>query len=201
MESIKVIKIDGLGEVRTAVSDKGENVFCLADICRSLGLSARRVSERLSKDAVCNGILQTAGGKQKFLFVNEDGMNDVILDSRKPEAKQFAKRKAGDGLLPLRFRNKSNRTKLLERILDATCAVCGVERQNITSPKRIDEHHQNARIISCNASIGKDLSFTYSEIARMINRDKNHVSHSRKRAEASDYYALEIKEVKKMAGV
>ena len=35
--------------------------------------------------------LETAGGIQQALFVNEDGLYDVILDSRKPEAKIFRK--------------------------------------------------------------------------------------------------------------
>lgn len=36
-------------------------------------------------------ITDTLGREQQTNFVNEDGLNDVILDSRKPEAKQFRK--------------------------------------------------------------------------------------------------------------
>ena len=35
--------------------------------------------------------LLTAGGIQRANFVNEDGLYDVIIDSRKPEAKKFRK--------------------------------------------------------------------------------------------------------------
>lgn len=42
-------------------------------------------------DVFSTDTLPTNGGKQIFTFVNEDGLYDVILDSRKPEAKGFRK--------------------------------------------------------------------------------------------------------------
>ena len=46
--------------------------------------------------------LETAGGTQQALFVNEDGLYDVILDSRKPEARQFRKWVTSDVLPSIR---------------------------------------------------------------------------------------------------
>lgn len=84
----------GLGEdstpIRVIVKD-GEPYFCLADVCRNLGLTASHVRERLTEDVVSTDTLQTPGGKQRFTFVNEDGLYDTILESRKPSAKAFRK--------------------------------------------------------------------------------------------------------------
>lgn len=47
---------------------------------------------KASRGGVCSTYpLQTAGGVQQVNFVNEDGLYDVILDSRKPEARKFRK--------------------------------------------------------------------------------------------------------------
>lgn len=78
------------GRVRT-LGNSESPLFCLADVCKCLGLSASHVRERLTKDVVSTDTLLTAGGKQRMLFINEDGLYDVILDSRKPEAKAFRK--------------------------------------------------------------------------------------------------------------
>lgn len=78
------------GDIRTAgTSDKP--LFCLADVCNALGLTPKGVNQRLDKGVISTYPLETAGGTQQALFVNEDGLYDVILDSRKPEAKAFRK--------------------------------------------------------------------------------------------------------------
>ena len=60
-------------------------------MCNALGLQQGHVRERLDKGVVSTEPLVTAGGVQNANFVNEDGLYDVILDSRKPEAKAFRK--------------------------------------------------------------------------------------------------------------
>lgn len=90
METIKVFNSPQFGEVRTAGTSDSP-MFCLSDLCRCLGLSAKGVNQRLNKEVISTYPLETAGGTQQALFVNEDGLYDVILDSRKPEAKAFRK--------------------------------------------------------------------------------------------------------------
>mgnify|MGYP000119344023 CR=1 FL=1 len=89
------------GEIRTA-GTADNPLFCLADVCNALGLSAKGVNQRLNKEVISNYPLETAGGIQQALFVNEDGLYDVILDSRKPEAKMFRKWVTSDELPTIR---------------------------------------------------------------------------------------------------
>lgn len=90
MNNIQIFNNPEFGNVRV-VGDSDDPLFCLADVCGILGLTPKGVNQRLAKDVISNYPLETAGGTQQALFVNEDGLYDVILDSRKPEAKQFRK--------------------------------------------------------------------------------------------------------------
>lgn len=80
------------GDVRTTVTESNEPIFCLLDLCEILELNPSKVSQRLSDDVLSKyPILDSIGRQQLANFVNEDGLYDVILDSRKPEARGFRK--------------------------------------------------------------------------------------------------------------
>lgn len=90
------------GEVRVAELNN-EPIFCLADLCKILDLTPKGVKQRLSDEVISNyPIIDSLGRNQNALFVNEDGLYDVILDSRKPEAKQFRKWVTGEVLPAIR---------------------------------------------------------------------------------------------------
>lgn len=89
------------GEVRVSELNN-EPFFCLADLCKILDLTPSKVSQRLSEDVLSKYPLKTNGGEQLANFVNEDGLYDVILDSRKPEAKAFRKWITGEVLPAIR---------------------------------------------------------------------------------------------------
>lgn len=101
MNEIKIFNNPQFGDIRTA-GTADNPTFCLSDICKALNLSASHVKERLSKDVVSTDTLKTAGGMQKMNFINEDGLYDVILDSRKPQAKAFRKWVTGEVLPSIR---------------------------------------------------------------------------------------------------
>ena len=88
--NIQIFNNEELGTIRiVGTSDAPQ--FCLSDICKILGLQAAAVTRRLEKDVISSHTLLTSGGYQALNFVTEDGLYDVILDSRKPEAKRFRK--------------------------------------------------------------------------------------------------------------
>jgi len=90
-DSLQIFQNSLFGEIRVIV-EKLEPYFCLQDVCRSLKLSAKKVTQRLSDDVLSKyPISDKLGRKQLTNFVNEDGLYDTVLDSRKPEAKKFRK--------------------------------------------------------------------------------------------------------------
>ena len=91
------------GEVRVSELNN-EPVFCLADLCKILDLTPSKVSQRLSDDVLSKYPIVDSIGREQFAnFVNEDGLYDVILDSRKPEAKAFRKWITGEVLPAIRM--------------------------------------------------------------------------------------------------
>lgn len=91
MESkITIFNNPQFGDIRTAGTPEAP-LFCLADVCKALELQSSAVMRRLEKGVISSHPLDTAGGQQLANFVTEDGLYDVILDSRKPEAKVFRK--------------------------------------------------------------------------------------------------------------
>lgn len=79
------------GGIRTA-GTATDPLFCLSDVCKALDLQQGNVKRRLD-DGLCSTqpISDSLGRTQYANFVNEDGLYDVILDSRKEEAKVFRK--------------------------------------------------------------------------------------------------------------
>ena len=89
---IKIFESPEFGRIRTVTDEKGEPLFCLTDVCKVLGLKQRHVRERLDDGVVSTDtIADSLGRLQMANFVNEDGLYDVILDSRKPSARDFRK--------------------------------------------------------------------------------------------------------------
>ena len=88
---IQLFTNPAFGTVRTA-GTPNEPTFCLPDLCQALDLTPSKVVQRLSDDVLLKYPVPDALGRiQQTNFVNEDGLYDVILDSRKPEAKAFRK--------------------------------------------------------------------------------------------------------------
>jgi len=79
----------GETQVRTVVQN-GEVLFVGKDVCDILEIkNSRDALGRLDEDEKGVVLIDTPGGKQQMLCVNEAGLYSLILGSRKPEAKQF----------------------------------------------------------------------------------------------------------------
>lgn len=90
------------GQIRTIIVNN-EPIFCLGDLCKALELTAKGVKQRLSDEVISNYLIEDSlGRKQNTLFVNEDGLYDVILESRKESARKFRKWVTSDVLPTIR---------------------------------------------------------------------------------------------------
>lgn len=91
MNELKIFESADFGIIRTA-GTSGEPLFCLVDICKALELNPSKVSQRLNDGVLTtHPIPDSLGRMQETNFVSEDGLYDVILDSRKPQARSFRK--------------------------------------------------------------------------------------------------------------
>ena len=90
--NIRIFKNKEFGAIRTMKDERGEPLFCLRDVCEVLELRTQKVVQRLEDDVLSKyPIVDTLGRTQQATFVNEDGLYDTILESRKPQAKLFRK--------------------------------------------------------------------------------------------------------------
>lgn len=77
------------GEVRT-LNIENEPWFVAADVCKALDLgNASMTLSRLDDDEKGVSLIDTLGGVQNMVTVNEPGLYTLVLGSRKPEAKAF----------------------------------------------------------------------------------------------------------------
>lgn len=89
MDELMVFQNPEFGEIRTAEVN-GEPWFCLADICRPLGLQAKECRRRLKSDGVVlTHLADSMGRPQEMLCVNEANLYRAIFQSHKPEAERF----------------------------------------------------------------------------------------------------------------
>lgn len=77
-------------EVRVAVDENNEPLFCLSDVCKILDIAnSRDAKNRLDLKGVATTDTLTNGGMQKLDFINEPNLYRLIFQSRKPEAEVF----------------------------------------------------------------------------------------------------------------
>ena len=81
-------------EIRVAVDETGEPLFCLSDVCKALGLTNASVV----KDAILSefeldklnlGSFDTGYGVKEFTMITEPQLYFVLMRSDKPNAKPF----------------------------------------------------------------------------------------------------------------
>lgn len=77
------------GELRTSRNEKGEPVFCLKDVCDSLGLQVGATAKRLGQKVISSINVLTNGGNQQMYFITEPDLYRCIFQSRKPAARKF----------------------------------------------------------------------------------------------------------------
>lgn len=98
MNEITIFSNPQFGEIRTAIGENGEPMFCLADVCKAVGLTnASSVKTRLDKEDVqvfdLHALKLTEGsiGNTKANFITENAFYDVLLYSDAPQVKPFRK--------------------------------------------------------------------------------------------------------------
>lgn len=120
MNEIKIFNNPQFGEIRTATSETGEPLFCLADLCSILEIAnPSRVANELLDDDLRTAypIVDKLGRTQNAIFINESGLYQVIFQSRKPEAKTFRKWVTSEVLPTIRKHGAYMSSEVIEKTL------------------------------------------------------------------------------------
>ena len=95
---IKVFSNCDFGEIRIAVNENGEALFCLLDVCKALGLSnPSMVKERLDFSNLSSIEVTTKSANRhgeftrttSMTYIGEANLYRCIFQSKKEEAKAF----------------------------------------------------------------------------------------------------------------
>ena len=176
MNELRIFENPQFGKVRTAGTTDNP-LFCLADVCNALGLTQGHVRERLDDGVVSTEpITDNLGRIQSANFVNEDGLYDVILDSRKPEAKTFRKWVTKDVLPSIRKHGAYMTDNIIERTLtDPDYLIQLATALKDERQKRIEADQSvkaaQPAINFTNAVSGSVSSCLIGELAKLINQN------------------------------
>lgn len=90
MNNIRIFQNEQFGQVRTAMNEDSEPLFCLVDVYKILGLRVDNTLQRLKEDGYYRiGVTDSLGRIQDAYFINEKNLYRVIMRSDKEFAITF----------------------------------------------------------------------------------------------------------------
>ena len=185
--NVQVFNNEQFGSIRTA-GTADSPMFCLADVCKILALDSSAVMRRLDDGVISSHPIQDSLGRtQQANFVNEDGLYDVMLDSRKPEAKAFRKWVTSEVLPSIRkhgayattqtiddiIANPDNAIKLLTALKESNERAAREREQRLAAEGQVAELEKKdienkPKVVYADAVAGSNSSCLIGEMAKMI---------------------------------
>lgn len=177
--NIRIFKNKEFGAIRTMKDERGEPFFCLRDVCEVLELRTQKVVQRLEDDVLSKyPIVDSLGRTQQATFVNEDGLYDTILESRKPHAKKFRKWVTSEVLPSIRkqggymvVRPDESDEAIMDRALQIAHATLMRRDEEIARLKpKADYADQVLDSVSCltTTQVAKGMGMTAMELNRIL---------------------------------
>ena len=186
MKDLKIFENNEFGEMRAILDENGEPWFVASDVCKSLEIkNTTDALKRLDEDEKSRFNLGLPGGATNV--VNEYGLYNLILASRKKEAKHFRKwithevipaiRK--DGGYMLVDKNDSEEEIMAKAVLIAQKSMERLKLENKQKdqiigelkPKAdyVDKILQNKSLIKVSA-IAKDYGMSAQELNKLLHK-------------------------------
>lgn len=158
MTDLQIFNNDRFGQVRIVPVD-GELMFVAKDVCDCLEITKYRDAiSRLDSDERGSVKLDTPGGKQDIAAINEYGLYNLVLSSRKPEAKEF-KRWITHDVIPVIRKTGSYSMVIPQTLPEALRAYADeVESHNATKAIVAQQEQQIAEFKPVKDYVDKILS-------------------------------------------
>lgn len=172
MEAIKIFENDRFGEVRVAGTSENP-LFCLADVCKILGLRVDAVQSRLTDAPIRIGVTDSIGREQQMNFVNEKNLYKVIMRSDKPQAEPFQDWVCGEVLPSIRKHGAYMTNDTLEKALTSPDLLIQLatnlkeeQRKRIEAERKVAE--AAPAVAFTNAVQSANSSCLIGELAKLI---------------------------------
>src|SRR5690625_3561962 len=174
------------GKELTIIEKGNEPHFLLRDVCNILGIGhVATVRKRLEDDVVSNyPIKDRLGRTQQATFVNEDGLYDVILDSRKPEAKKFRKWITSEVIPSIRKHGAYMTPEKIEEVLLNPDTLIKLatnlkEEQEKRKQAERDIEKQKPKVLFAEAVETSKTSVLVGELAKIIKQNGYNIGQNR----------------------
>lgn len=148
---IQIFNNEEFGKIRIAGTPDNP-LFCLTDVCKALNLRQGDVVRRLTDGVVSTQPIPDSLGRQQITnFVNEDGLYDVFLDSRKPEAKRFRKWVTSEVLPSIRKHGAYMTADTIQKALTSPDFLIQLATQlKEEQQKRVEAEQKNVALLEDN---------------------------------------------------
>lgn len=174
------------GHELTIIQKEDNPLFKLSDVCRILGIgNPTDVRNRLEDGVVTIEVIQDRLGRtQKATFVNEDGLYDVILDSRKPEAKKFRKWITSEVIPSIRKHGAYMTPETIEEVLLSPDTLIKLatnlkeEQEKRKQAERVIEE-QKPKVLFADAVETSKTSVLVGELAKIIKQNGYNIGQNR----------------------
>ena len=175
-EIMKVFSNAMFGDVRIILQND-EPWFVAKDVCECLEISnSRQALSRLDTDEKADVILNDGSQNRKMNIVNEYGLYNVVLSSRKPEAKEF-KRWITHEVLPAIRKTGSYSMAIPQTLPEALRAYADeVEQHNRT--KALVEA-QRPKVLFADAVSTSNTDILVGDLAKLLSQNGYAVGQNR----------------------
>ena len=185
MNEIKIFQNEQFGQIRIAINENNEPLFCLLDLCNSLGLSNnRKVKSQLDEDVTLSYPLETPGGIQQATFVTEAGMYTVILRSDSPKAKPMQKWVTNEVLPSIRKHGAYMTNETIEKALASpdflirlATSLKEEKQKRIEAESKIKQ--DAPKVLFADAVATSQRSCLVSELAKIIQQNGVNIGQNR----------------------
>lgn len=207
MNKIQIFQNEQFGKVRIAMSENNEPLFCLADVCKAIGLTnPSSVKARIDKEDVqlidLHALKQDEGiitGNSTANFITESGFYDVLLYSDAPQVKPFRKWVTSEVLPSIRKNGGYIATKqddtpeeIMARALTIAQATLAKreerikqletdnQRQQVLIKQKDEEAKENApKVLFANAVSTSHRSCLVAELAKILQQNGVNIGQNR----------------------
>lgn len=169
MNELQVFKNQEFGSVRTLVVND-EPWFVGKDIAESLGYTATEKAIRTHIDGDDKGVteMDTPGGKQKVVIINESGLYSLVLSSKLPSAKKFKRWVTSEVLPALR---KTGQYQVKELSGQELMAKALIEAQNVLAAKDKQIEEMKPKVVFADAVATSHTSILVGELAKILKQN------------------------------
>lgn len=191
MSMIKIFSNPQFGEIRTALNEANEPLFCASDVASALGYKnpAKAVIDHCK--GVTNLETPTNGGVQQVKFIKEADVYRLVMKSKAPNAEPFQDWVCGEVLPSIRKHGAYMTQSVIERtltdpdyLIQLATALKKERQQRILAEKKAESeaeiNKENApKVLFADAVVGSKSTCLIGELAKIISQNGYPIGQNR----------------------